>query len=297
MTRKSESGQALVLVLLSLSVVLTLILYILSRSVTDVAVSSKQEEAVRAFSAAEAGIERSLVVGAGFPNATDIGNAQYTTTYTDYAYGSSEFSFPTPVLYGDTVTVWFVSHNSSGQMVCNPPPLPCFSGTQMKVCWGNPGTSSEVATTPAIEVSVYYKPPSDITYANLNVGRAFIDPYVVRREGNSNILAPDTPSEPCRVGTQTYAFQKVINFADIKIPAGTYGAQNGMQLAQIRMLYNNVSQVIGVGVTGSTLPSQGKVVDSTGEAGGSNRRIKVFQGWPEFPFSSSVIISPLGIIK
>ncbi len=45
------------LVLLSMSVVLTLVLFILSRSITDIAVTTSQEEAVRAFSAAEAGVD------------------------------------------------------------------------------------------------------------------------------------------------------------------------------------------------------------------------------------------------
>jgi Tfp pilus assembly protein PilX len=85
MTRKSQKGQALVLVLLSLSVVLTLVLFILSRSITDVAVSSKEEESARAFSAAEAGIERSLVVGSG--NSSDIGDAHYVASVTSFALG------------------------------------------------------------------------------------------------------------------------------------------------------------------------------------------------------------------
>ena len=52
---KIESGQALLLVLLGMAVVLTIVLSILSRSVTDIAVTSREEEALRAFSAAEAG--------------------------------------------------------------------------------------------------------------------------------------------------------------------------------------------------------------------------------------------------
>ncbi len=299
--QKDDSGQALVLVLLSLSVVLTLILYILSRSVTDVAVSSRQEEAVRAFSAAEAGIERSLVVGTGFPE-TGIGNASYTTSVTSFASGSGELSFPSPVSYGDVVTVWFVSHDNSGKLVCNPPPLPCYFGTQMKVCWGNPGTPRDSLTTPAVELSVYYESPANSGFANLNVGRVLVDPNSGRSAGNAFIISPDWSAGTCQIGNQTYAFQKTINFSDMKIPAGSYGAVNGMQLAQIRMLYNSdVSQAVGVGVTGSTLPSQGKVIDSSGFAGDinnrSNRRIIVYQSWPEFPFTSSTIISPVGIIK
>ena len=38
-----NAGQALVLVLLSLAVVLTLVLFILSRTITDIAVSTSEE--------------------------------------------------------------------------------------------------------------------------------------------------------------------------------------------------------------------------------------------------------------
>jgi Tfp pilus assembly protein PilX len=98
MTRNRESGQALVLVLLSLSVVLTLVLFILARSITDVTVSSRQEESVRAFSAAEAGIERALVAGTGF-GTTEIGNASYTTSVTDFALGGNDMNFPAHGLF------------------------------------------------------------------------------------------------------------------------------------------------------------------------------------------------------
>ena len=58
-----ESGQALLIVVLSLAVVLTVVLSILARSVTDIKLSTGSEESLRAFSAAEAGIERALIAG------------------------------------------------------------------------------------------------------------------------------------------------------------------------------------------------------------------------------------------
>lgn len=293
MRQKSESGQALVLVLLSLSVVLTLILFILSRSVTDIATSGRQEESVRAFSAAEAGIERSLVVGTGF--SSDIGNASYTTSVTSFALGGNEISFPTPVSYGDTVTVWFTSHDANGNLTCNA--SPCFYGSNpsINVCWGNTGTSANSSNTPAIEFSVYYETPVG-SMANVRIGRAAFDPYVGRPDANS-FAAPDGGT--CTIGGKTYAFHKNIYLSSI-IPAAalSYQNANGLQLAKIRMLYNSVPQELGVTVSGdTTLPSQGQVIDSTGRAGDSNRRIVVYQGWGESPFASNSIISPVGITK
>ncbi|KKS95522.1 MAG: hypothetical protein UV71_C0006G0021 [Microgenomates group bacterium GW2011_GWC1_43_13] len=284
--RKGEYGQALVLVLLSLSVVLTLILYILSRSVTDVAVSSRQEEAVRAFSAAEAGIERALVTGADY-SGVEIGNAQYTTTTTDFASGSYGFSFPSPISSGDTVTVWFVSHDENGNLICDAT-HPCYTGDTIEICWGNSQTDPNSPNTPAIEASVYYNDADQPTL--VKVGRVAIDPYAGRRETNSF----DLPQENlCQIGDQTFAFHKTINFV-------TDLAANpaGLQFAQLKMFYNSDTRHnIGVRVTGDTLPSQGKQIDSSGVAGDSNRRVVVYQGWPEFTFASNALISPFGIIQ
>lgn len=297
--RKSESGQALVLVLLSLSVVLTLILFILSRSVTDIATSARQEESVRAFSAAEAGIERALVTSGSYSD-IGIGNASYTTTTTDFALGSDKFNFPSPVSYGDTATVWFVSHDANGNLKCDDPLYPCYhslvfpSNPSIKVCWGNPGTSAGDANTPAIEFSVYYKTPAENT-ADVRIGRAALDPNSSRRSNDNKFSAPDPGT--CVIDGKTYEFTKTIVFSNIGVPADSYQSPDGLQLAKIRMLYNDIPQELGVTITEGTLPSQGQAIDSTGNAGDSNRRIMVYQSWGESPFASNSVISPVGITK
>ena len=290
------------LVLLSLSVVLTLVLFILSRSITDVAVSSKEEESARAFSAAEAGIERSLVVGSG--NSSDIGDAHYVASVTSFALGGYDVPFPSPLFSGENATVWFVSHDANGNLICNSPSFPCFHGDEMKVCCGNMGTGADTQTTPVIELSVYYESPAG-SLAGIKIGRAFIDPSPTRRGTNVNILAPDAGT--CTIGNQTYQFHTTITFAFLGIPAASYQNANGLQFAKIRMLYNtDKAHVVGstVNFAGSTtLPSQGQIIDSNGSAGTggtnntSNRRIVVYQGWAEFPFASNSMFSPLGITE
>ena len=62
-TRKytSQSGQALLIVLLSMAVILTVVLSFASKSITEVSITSYEEDALRAFSAAEAGVEKALL--------------------------------------------------------------------------------------------------------------------------------------------------------------------------------------------------------------------------------------------
>ena len=60
---QTARGQALVIILLVLAVASTVVLSLVSRTVTDVAITTKEKDSSRAFSAAEAGVEEALVGG------------------------------------------------------------------------------------------------------------------------------------------------------------------------------------------------------------------------------------------
>ena len=276
-----ESGQALVLVLLSLAVVLTIVLFILSRTVTDVNISTASDESVRAFSAAEAGVEKALVIGSG--TTTDIGNASYTASVTNYAEGATSFTFSEPIAEGDSGIVWFMKHNPDGSLSQS------FTGSSLQVCWGNPSYSSSLNTTPAIEVSIYYEStPGDLS--TIKIARAAFDPYSSNRN-NDNFAADNGP---CTISGVSYPFSKKINFSTFSPSVNS----NGLVMAKIRMFYNSdTAQQLGVSVGGGVLPSQGQLISSEGTAGSSNRKISVSQGWPEFPFGSSAIFTPSGITQ
>lgn len=58
--KKNQSGQIALVILLIMVVILTIGLSLAARSITDIRISQDEKEAVRAFSAAEAGIEEAL---------------------------------------------------------------------------------------------------------------------------------------------------------------------------------------------------------------------------------------------
>ncbi len=299
--RKFQSGQALVLVLLSLAVVLTLVLFILSRSITDIAISSRQEESVRAFSAAEAGVERSLVIGVG-SNST-IGDANYSSSVTSFAEGTQDFVYPINLASGDTSTTWFVSHDDDGNAACGTGE-PCFfsstnsSSNLFKVCWGKPGTGSGTSTTPAIEMIIFYEDtPGDAS--TIKVARDVYDPNSGRTASNG-FFAPD--SGTCSISGTSYAFQKTLTAQDLNIPNSAFQSPNGLQFLRVRTFYNSdQNHPLGVTVNfpgNSTLPSQGQSIVSTGVSGESNRRLEVFQGWPEVPsVFDYAVYSSVGLTK
>src|SRR3989304_7684964 len=115
----NEKGQALLIVVLSLAVVLTIVLSILARSVTDVKISTGSEEALRAFSAAEAGIETALnglIVG---QSSGEFEGASFNASVTEIGEGATGFANPSPLLSGETSLFWFVAHDASGNLSCS----------------------------------------------------------------------------------------------------------------------------------------------------------------------------------
>lgn len=289
---KKESGQALLLVLLSMSVVLTIVLSILARSTLDIGVSSRSEESVRAFSAAEAGIEQALVAG---PLTGSLGNdATFNASVTSFSSAVSEFVMPSSLYSGETATVWFVSHDANGNLSCTDGT--CFRGNSIKICWGKEGTSASTNVTPAIEATVLYLTSAG-DYTTARLSRAVFDPYTSRSPGNS-FSAPDAGT--CSIAGQTFAFNKTVSFGNggFEIsPASIYTNVNGLQLVRISLLYNtDMGHPVAVKVTpvgGSSLPSQGTVINSSGVSGGSTRRVEVTRGFKELPgiFESAVITS------
>ncbi len=284
----TKSGQALLLILLTMAAIVTVVLSIVSRSVTDVSISTRESESQRAFSAAEAGVEKALVYGTGGTQA--IGDATFNAAVTNFGQGMNSYVYPLEVPNGDAATVWFVSHdvNNDDALTCTG--LPCFTGSSMKVCWGKPGTSDSAPTTPAIQISVFYAAtPGD--FSTLRVARGTFDANAGRR-GVNFFFAPD--SGTCTINGQGFRFQKTISLnnalpSGLGIPSLVTSTANGLQFGRIRFYYNNVSQPFGVTVSG-LLPSQGRKIDSYGQSGQSSRRVEVYSLFSDLPpvFDSAI---------
>lgn len=277
MSRKNQKGQAVLIILLSLSVVLVIVMYILSRTVTDLSLSTKDENSMRAFSAAEAGIEKALVMGSTGP--LEIGGADFNATVSDFAQGESEVIYPFSLKSGEIATFWFSRPNEAS-----------FTGNQIQLCWGDIGTSNNSSFTPAIEFSVYHG-----LITNLEIARATFDPYLNRPQGSFLNNFSSAQNITCTIGTESFQFRQTFNLNSL-------GATSNLQFATVKILYNTMtSHKIGLNVDfggNSNLPSQGKVIDSIGSYNDANRRIGVFKLHPVIPpIFTNAIYSGSGIIK
>lgn len=297
MSHSAQKGQALLIILLVMAVVLTIALSVVSRSVTDITISQKEEEASRAFSAAEAGVEQALLLGEG-----RVGEIAQVGTFdakiTGLAEGGKTFAIPILLNSGETVPVWFVAHEEDGSLVCNGQ-NPCFTGNRIRICWGEDGTSPATATTPALELSVLYTAtPGD--FETSRIARGAYDPNTTRRSSNSF----SNQDGSCTVEGKSYAFSKTINLnTDLGIPSGATSRENGLQQARLRLLYNtDRAHPVAVSVDfpgNGLLPGQGTKVESTGEAGEATRKIEVYQLFSDLPpiFDFGVFSGSGGLTK
>lgn len=277
-----QKGQAVLIVLLSLSVVLIVVLFIMSRSVTDISLSTKEEDSLRAFSAAEAGVERALVIGSGSSGSVD--SANFSATVSSFAQGSASVVFPISLKSGDNATFWL---SRTGEATS-------YTGSQIKYCWGDLNSTTAV---PALEITIYYTSaasPNDLS--TLRVARATLDPNTSRRVTN-NFGVPSNTN--CTIGTNTFEYQGTLNLASLGISG--YATSGVLKYTTAKILYNTVdAHKIGIDVTGtgSTLPSQGNEIVSDGSFGNSNRKVQVYELHPEVPpIFANAIFSASGIVK
>src|SRR5260221_1188136 len=148
-----ESGQAVLIVLLSMVVVLTIVLSVIASSTSDIKISSNETASLRAFSAAESGIEKALITNLASSGNVNSG-ASFNASVTSLALGQNSFIYPGTIVSGDVGFLWFVSHTNTGTLTCSD--NTCFTGHTVKLCWGANGTASGLSTTPSLEISAFY---------------------------------------------------------------------------------------------------------------------------------------------
>jgi len=266
---KSQQGQALLIILLVMAVGLTMGLAVVSRSVTDIRISKQEEESARAFSAAEAGIEKALLENlvVGDARSELVGEVKYTVTATEQG-GSSEYDLGGgKFASGDTQTVWLVGHDSDGNLN----PSVTYTGSEIDLYWGNsdisfPGSGACSGNPlPALEASVIYDS------GGYKVARYALDPDGIRATNCNKFDSSGIGSAGYTLGGESFKFKKTIT-----LPVGTKYA------LRLKFLYNSdTSHILGVKAVGSgvTIPSQGKCYISTAviETSGITRKVKQCQ--------------------
>ncbi len=293
-------GQALVMVLLIMAVVLTVGLSIGSQAVTDIRLSQKEEEAAKAFGAAEAGIEQ-VLVGSGTFTQGSVENATFQVAKTSLGLNQADFVYPNKVASGESATLFFMSHDANGDLSCSG--LPCFYGASptVTVYWGSPldtTAASGLDTAPALETSIVYNEAGVF-----KIARGYFDPYngSTNTDRINNNFANVSCSGSCNLGSEPFRFSQTLDLGPLGFNIPSRNNPGGLVAMRIKLLYNSNAQKVGVKVSGGTglLPAQGIDITSVGTYGSSTQRVRIFQLFSDAPsvFDYTLFSGAGGIIK
>lgn len=264
-THKNESGQILLIVVLSIVVALTVGLSIASRTISNLQISKQNEESQRAFQAAEAGLERAtqLLYSAeteSIPNTALGNNAQFNVTVEPEKRNSIVLNGRDLVQRSIGLDVLMSNYSDN---YSDP-----FTG-RVRLYWGQADqscTDLNGNVPAALEVLLVSGDQSDPDFR-----REVYDPCGTVRTLNS------TPTEAG--GTvEGVVFRYSAVFPRLADPQMT-----DAMFFKVIPIYNSTR--IGMTREAGTqdLAAQGSLVTSTGSSGETVRKITYFQSYPQIP--------------
>lgn len=270
-----ESGQAVIILLLVMVLALAIGLSVIGRSVTEISTSTKTEDSSRAFSAAEAGIERLLQLdpqsGSGMAGTIDFSNqsqAQGLQWNADLPRPGVALEYPP-----------FGKESFAQFWLANPSTLASgYNLDSFDIYFGDPNQDYSAVTgkpdnQPAIEVSIVLFSPSDSGYYSKSY---FYDSKNDRAGagGNNFSLCSLGPSP-----IETNAYSSLRSFYCKATVTGYKSSPEDMPvMVRARILYTSTSHPAAIRpASGGSFPYQANVLKSTGVSGGVARSLQIFQ--------------------
>lgn len=278
--RAGQSGQALLIVVLVMVIALTVALSLASRTVTTLRNSTDEAASQAAFSAAEAGVEQAVKLGNVSGTSIlsgvllhDKNNSQISNVDVSLIDGSKFLlNNGNPVFQDDGTDIWLSTHTDDATQLFQA----AWNGV-LAIHWG---INSDTCADPAMEILVIHG-----TRLAPSLDKYVFDSCATRRAINS-FCAIGSNVAPCHsssVSSQAGSF----------LVDGVNGSQTYNYRAQIVVSNGLLARVIplykagDIGVTGTNLPIQGKIITSTGTAGVSSsqtvRKVEFFQGFDSVP--------------
>ncbi len=266
MIKSQQSGQILLIVVLTMIIALTVGLSIAARVVTELKLSKQNEESQRAFQAAEAGIQKSLQLNTSVGLVPLDNNSSFSTELaTDIGTGIL-VNNGQEVDQATGADVWLSDYPTFANPI----------GGAMYVYWGSSSQSNCSSTggdsvAPALEVVVLQ--------GNISSPTVIKNIFEATPCGSSRISNATLGTQN---GVSTWSF-KGMNFL-YRAPLTFNGSNiSGGLLMKAIPIFN--SSIVGFQTngTGINFPAQGSVVTSTGTSGDTVRKIIYFQSYPQLP--------------
>ena len=265
-----KNGQVLLILILLMTAGLAIGITIISRSLSDISTSSKVEQSNRAFSAAEAAVEKALRNDFSPVNFSDPGGLSVNATLID----SGPLPGPNkPFFYDDQQSKEKIIH----VWLCDPATLTiCYTGF-LNVYWGN-----SLTDLPALALTVISQSGS-----NYISDKYYFDGDPSRV--SSNNFTPASCGGSFTLGTKTYQCK-------MRVPQ-TGSFPLGSKVLRGRFLYNSSAQPLAFEPEpGKSLPQQARRFTGVGVAGDTQRSVELFKQDKIVPFFFDYAIFSAGEI-
>lgn len=264
----NQKGQSLLIVVLVIVVALTVTLSVVSRSIVNLKTSIQQNDSQKALAAAEAGIEQAIKTKpeSGISVPITVGNGTVTSNEVKLNSATSDSAF---LAYGGNV----ITKDDGASIWLSPYPINtaiAWSGT-LTVYWGD---SSGADNNAALEIVILSKDAG----GRIIISKEAYDPSGSRRGpgGNNNGNNFSSPDNLKPAGCSASGVNMNTKF--------TYSQNltiiNGY-LLKIIPIYKPTTLAICDKTYG--LPTQGQTIESSATSGDVQRKVTVFQGFPELP--------------
>lgn len=260
-----QAGQTVLILILVMTVALGIGISVVQRSLSDISTASKVEQSSRAFSAAEAGIEKYLNQSVSCTpdtckfqfseNSSEVkvegGSLMPAVAGADKPQAALEYP---PLAKEEVAHVWLADPDSSSnppQQFYDPP-----APRELNIYWGNSSTDPA-----ALELTLVYSKNN-----RYEIKKWYFDQ--IARDPANKFIKVDCTGKYSLAGYQ----------CNKKIDA----LPSNLMLLRARLLYNSTSQPFAVAAVGTcgtacSLPAQAKILVSTGTAGGTQRKVRLFQ--------------------
>lgn len=305
---RKEQGQVVVILLLIVMIALAIALSVVGRSVTEIQTADKTENSSRAFSAAEAGIERGLTqysqIGTGNPGSLDINDLSSNATATVLI----DPKLPTPgsgILAGQALEYptfgkesfaqfWLVEPSLiDNNLNCQQENSRSFGQGQAKTCYNQSSFLLYFGDTtadyilkpenkPAIEVNIISQSGSG---GNLNYlsKKYYFDSFDGLNTSSRNSKFSGCRSlNPSVIDTASGTARKF--YCQVQVPTENDGAKQAV-LVRVKFVYTNLSHPLALqpecgnssNQYSCSLPPQVNTYKSTGKSGDTKRQLQLFR--------------------
>ncbi len=266
-----QSGQILLIVVLAMVVALTVALSVISHTVTNLKTAKQNEESQKAFQAAQSGLDQALQqINTNNTNGSSTLNNQANYSFNISNSNSISSTFA-EVNNGDPINqdqgydIWLSDYPKFTNPFTGSITLYWDENTITNCTQLSGNASSDPTISPALEVLVL----SNVLAPQLS--KYVYDPCrsaAPRPITNSSSTNSGGPFTLTSFNNKTYQYS-------VTIPVSS------ALIMKVVPIFN--STTMAMQSSGPTIPSQGKVITSTGNSGETVRKLQYFISYPQIP--------------